>query len=71
MPINPEKVAEGYRHMADVVKRGAIRDYMPVFAEEDHDPWLGVLCKDCKMEYHKGHDPDCTVGHKEGIGRLY
>ena len=81
MSIEPRVVAEGYRGMADKVKRGAIGDYMPFFGTEkivdgvrypDEHRWLGdVLCRECKMEYHKGHDPDCSVGHKEGVGRLY
>ena len=70
--IDKEVVAEAYRGMPDIVKRGAVADYFPVFATEGGDRWLGeILCKDCKMEYRKGHDPDCKIGHMEGVGRLY
>lgn len=70
MSIDKELVAESYRNMVDIVKRGALRDYFPVFSTEGGYRWRGVLCRDCKMEYHKGHDPDCKVGHREGVGRL-
>ena len=71
MPIDREVVTKGYRRMASIVKRGSIGDYMPVFTTEGGHRWTGVLCKECKMEYDKGHDPACKVGHREGIGRLY
>ena len=71
MSIDKRVVAEAYRRMADTINRGLIADYFPVFSTEDGHRQTGILCKDCKMEYDKGHDPDCKVGHREGIGRLY
>lgn len=71
MSIDKAVAAEGYRGVAETVKRGLLSDYMPVFSTAGGDTWRGILCKECKMEYHKGHDPDCKVGHREGVGRLY
>ena len=69
--INKAVVTEAYRGMVDIVKRGSIGDYMPIFSTLHGHRWIGTVCRECKMEYHKGHDPDCKVGHREGVGRLY